>query len=343
MSESIDTRHHYGAIDGLRALSAVGIVLMHVQANTGYDIGGFFFNRMIPSFTNLVFLFMVISGFSMCCGYYGKIIRGEITPEEFYSKRFSKVFPFFAILCVLDLAISPSANALYEVFANLTLLFGLLPNANIEVIGVGWFLGLVFVFYLVFPFYCYLLSRKNRAWFSFGIALIFNWLCTIRFTAGRTNILYSGVFFLAGGLIFLYRERLCSMAGKSRFAVILGILAMAIVYYGVSESVPVMLALFSLVLIFALQPCRRFSLLKNPVMGFLSGISMEIYLSHMVIFRVIEKLELTQLFVSDWLSYIATALGTLLGTVFFSVILKRVIREAVQWKSRMRVALSKRN
>lgn len=46
----------YEGIDGLKAYSIIGIVLMHVLVNGEYGIGGFVFGRLIPSFTNLVFL-----------------------------------------------------------------------------------------------------------------------------------------------------------------------------------------------------------------------------------------------------------------------------------------------
>ena len=160
MNDQTVDKIHYNAIDGLRAFSSVGIVLMHVLANGSYGLKGFVFEQLIPSFTNLVFLFMIVSSFSVCCGYFDKIIRNQISPGDFYGKRYARIWPFFALLCILDFMISPSPNALYEVFANLTLCFGLLPNADISVIGVGWFLGLVFVFYLVFPFFCYLISNK---------------------------------------------------------------------------------------------------------------------------------------------------------------------------------------
>ena len=81
----------YDAIDGLRTYSAIGIVLMHVLANGDYGLNGFLFKSLIPSFTNLVFLFMVISGFSMCCGYYEKIVKNEISLGDFYRRRFEKV------------------------------------------------------------------------------------------------------------------------------------------------------------------------------------------------------------------------------------------------------------
>lgn len=325
MKNQPTNKTRYDAIDGLRAFSAIGIVLMHVLANGRYMMTGFVFEQLIPSFTNLVFLFMAISSFSMCCGYFDKIINNKISVGEFYSKRYAKIWPFFALLCVLDFVISPSKNALYEVFANLTLCFGLLPNADISVIGVGWFLGLVFVFYLVFPFFCYLMSDKKRAWFSFAVALVLNYLCTVRFDASRANILYSAVFFFAGGLIFLYKEKLSELAAKYRWLVLSAIAALTVVYYSVSSSVLTMLVLFSAMLIYALQSAQSLPILYNPVTKFLSGISMEIYLSHMVIFRVIEKFGMTKLFVSDLLSYLVTSIWTIVGTVVFAFIARRCL------------------
>lgn len=315
----------YDAIDGLRAYSAIGIVLMHVLANVNYSLSGFVFEDLILSFTNLVFLFMVVSGFSLSCGYFYKIVNNQISVSDFYSKRYAKIWPFFALLCALDFVVSPSKNALYEVFANLTLCFGLLPNADISVIGVGWFLGLVFVFYLVFPFFCYLLSDKKRAWLSFAATLVFHYLCVVRFTAGRANIVYSAMFFVAGGMIFLYKEKLQVIAEKYRWILLAAILALSVVYYVVSSSGYVMLVLFSAMLIYALWNSEKAYILCNPFTKFLSGISLEIYLSHMVVFRIIEKLGMTKLFVSDLLSYIMTSIGTITGTIVFALVLKKAL------------------
>lgn len=43
------------SLDYLRAFSAIGILLMHVLANGDYALSGFVFERLIPSFTDLVF------------------------------------------------------------------------------------------------------------------------------------------------------------------------------------------------------------------------------------------------------------------------------------------------
>lgn len=317
---------HYSAIDGLRALAAVGILLMHVRANGNYGLSGFVFEKLIPSFTNLTFLFMIVSSFSMCCGYYEKILTNSITVTEFYGRRFAKIWPFFAFWSLVELFLSPSENALYEVFANLTLCFGLLPDAQISVIGVGWFIGLVFVFYLLFPFVCYLLSDKRKAWMAFVAALVFNYLCTVRFEATRTNIIYSAVFFLAGGMIFLYKEQLGRFVHKFRWLVLLGIAVMGVLYFWLGGAVPVMLALCSLMLIYTMDRQGKYRILSNRVMKFLSGISMEIYLCHMVTFRMIEKLGLAHLTSSNVWSFVITAAGTICGTIILAIIVKKFLQ-----------------
>ncbi|MBQ4530070.1 MAG: acyltransferase [Lachnospiraceae bacterium] len=318
---------YYATIDGLRAFAAIGIAMMHILVNGGYEVGGFVFDKLIPSFTELVYLFMIISAFSMCCGYYEKIISNKITMGEFYSKRFAKIWPFFAFLSVLDVILSPGKEALYELFANLTLCFGLLPNANITVIGVGWFIGVAFVFYFVFPFFCYLLSDKRRAWLAFGIALVYNFLCRIYFFdqhhvagsfAPRTSFMYCAVFFLAGGLIYLYREQLGRIAQKCQWLLLLLCGASIVAYYVIGNDVVIMLVMFSMVLICAIGAKHK-KILQNRVSHFLSGISMEIYLCHMVMFRVMEKLHLTQLFTSDLLSYVVTVLETIICAICFAV------------------------
>lgn len=314
----------YHAINGLRVFSAIGIVLMHVLANGKYSVNGFIFDKWIPSFTNLVFLFMVISSFVMCCGYYDRIISSQISVENFYKKRYSRIWPYFALLCLLDFIISPSINSFYEVFANLTLCFGLLPNPNIEVIGVGWFLGLIFVFYLIFPFFCFLLANKRRAWFAFAVAFIFNILCCVYFVeTTRTNIIYSAVYFIAGGLIFLYKDKLSVLASSYRWIVLILCVCMAIVYFCVNGTA-VTLVLCSLFLIYSLG-AKNVGILSNSITKFLSGISMEIFLCHMIIYRVLEKLSLTHLFKSNVISYIITAMATVIGAIAFAQITRLIL------------------
>ncbi len=335
----------YGTLDGLRAYAAIGVALMHVLANGEYGLTGFFSERVLGSLGELVYLFMMLSGFSMCCGYYDKILRREISPGEFYGKRYAKIWPFFALLCLIDLAVSPGVEALYEVFANLTLCFGLLPNANISVIGVGWFLGVVFVFYLIFPFFCWLLSDRRRAWLAFCVALVFNVLCEVYFFDGahvvpgfdyRSNFLYCAVYFLGGGLIFLYRDWLSALCARLRAVIFLACVAMAAVFFAFGRSVATGLPLAALLLIYAIGDFRRAPILENKLTHFVGGISMEIYLCHMLIFRVLERLGLVHLFGDPWLSYVTAAALTLGGAVAFSMAVRRIFGRVTRWYGRIK-------
>ena len=85
------------------------------------------------------------------------------------------------------------------------------------------------------------------------------------------------------------------------------------------------LTLAVLMLVYALRtPKGNHTLLCNPVTRQLSAISMEIYLSHMVLFRVIEKFGMTHLVSSNVGSYFLTTLGTLLGTVVFAMVMRKL-------------------
>lgn len=331
---------HYGAIDGLRTIACIGIVLMHMAANNSYSISGFVYDSMIPSFTNFVFLFMTISSFGMCCGYYEKLINNKISFSDFYGKRFKKILPFFGLLVLLDIAMSPSIDAFYEAFADLTLLFGFLPGAgNITVIGVGWFLGLIFVFYICFPFFCVLLQNKRRAWLAFAVSLIYNFVCTVYFDAGRSNVLYSGCYFLAGGLIYLYHHEIMNL---NRWFGLVAVTASVALYYILGGNTAGCLLISVCLLSYALicagkGTARKSHLLENRITNFISDISMEIYLSHMVIFRVIEKLGLNRIIGNGWIQYIVTVVIVLCGTIFFAVVMQKIIGLGEKKFAEMRV------
>ena len=44
------------------------------------------------------------------------------------------------------------------------------------------------------------------------MSLLYNFVCAEYFEVGRSNILYSACFFLAGGLIYLYRKELARIS-----------------------------------------------------------------------------------------------------------------------------------
>lgn len=325
--EATSNNTRYDALNGIRAFSAIGIVIMHVLANGKYALSGFVFTKLIPSFADLVFLFMIISAFSMCCGYYDKISENKISLDAFYRKRFHKILPFFGLLSLIDVVISPSKGALLELFANLTLCFGFLPNAgDISVIGVGWFLGVIFVFYIIFPFYCCLLKNKYRAWGVLAVAYLFTVLCADYFGIGRTNILYDVAYLLCGGLIYLYRSSLSAFSKSHRIIAALLVVVFAVAYYVVGAYVLVTLCLYSSILIYAMGAGSK-GLLSNRFTKYLSSISMEIYLSHMVFFRILERIGLTHIINNDLASFMLAIVLILTGTAVFAAVARWGIKK----------------
>ncbi len=72
---AVSSNNRYKNLDGLKVIAAFGIVAMHVSSNMGHltlEIA----TNVIGSMTHFVKLFLILSGFGMCCGYYEKFKRG---------------------------------------------------------------------------------------------------------------------------------------------------------------------------------------------------------------------------------------------------------------------------
>lgn len=351
----------YSSLDGLRAYAAIGIVIMHVLANL-YVVPekNFLYGIMIPSLTNFVYLFFVISAFAMCCGYYERMKVGKISMNQFYKKRYQRVLPFFALLVLIDCIVPHGANKhelstmvgktvstvtpwleqLYQSFADLTLAFNLLPNADIKVIGVGWFLGLIFLFYMLFPFFVFMMDNKRRAWKSLILMLIFcyvsiNYFYTERFIdfeVTRHNIIYSAPFFGVGGIIYLYRDNISTLV-KKYDNVVLGFAWIMTIGFWLSDAkdfwfVLAMCILCAIWLMYAIGTEGK--VLNNGFTKHLSGISMEIYLCHMMAFRGVEMLHLSKYIQQPDILYWITCILTLAVAIVFSHIAKYKVLPLVE-------------
>ena len=68
------------------------------------------------------------------------------------------------------------------------------------------------------------------------IAFVFNFVCSNYFNAGRKNIVYDAIYFIVGGLIFLYRNELAEFAAK--YKVIAGaiLLIVTATYFALGSS-----------------------------------------------------------------------------------------------------------
>lgn len=334
----------YDSFNGLRAISAIGILLMHYLANIDSDIemglmnANFLYSKIIPDFTLFVYLFFIISAFSMCCGYYNKfnVLEGKsgFDTDMFYKRRYHRIWPFFALLVAIDFVMNPTQEEFYQCFADLTLAFNLLPNPHIDAIGVGWFLGIIFLFYMIFPWFVFLLQKKSRAWLSMLVAIVFHIIlvkyfltsdfCTdYQIASPRHNIVYSFPFFMAGGLLYLYKDRLVvcnNVYVYAVLAILLSSLQIVLTPQVFGENILFVLILFVCWVLYAMTggiSINGYKFLDNKLMKFLSDISMEIYLCHMVMFRAIEKFNLECFISNSHLYYwLICVLGIALSIIF---------------------------
>ncbi|HGR7520921.1 TPA: acyltransferase family protein [Streptococcus pneumoniae] len=331
-------RKRYDNLDGLRVISCLGIIAMHIKANADYQIYGWIFEVFVPSLTLLVYLFLLISGFGMFCGYYERFKEGKIDLNNFYKKRYKKIIPFFAFLIFIDILVERSFSHLIEGFTEATLVFGLLPNNQPDVIGVSWTIGVIFLFYMLFPFFVWLCWDKKRAFISFIISVILNIFCEIYYFtdkfvidsfAPRHSFLYCSPFFLGGGLIYMYRKEIKDFVSQRKLFCLLGCLGITGFHYLFIQPWFKMDNLGSLLLLLYLPwLCYAISVdsivLSNKAMKYFSKISLELYLAHMVLFRVVEKMNFLYFFGKGWLSFILVFVAVLIGLILLIEFLKKM-------------------
>lgn len=331
--QSPKSPYYYNSIDGLRVLSCLGIILMHIQANTNYILqGNFVYDIFIPSLTWLVYLFLIISGFGISAGYLEKFKNKNIDLDNFYRKRYMRILPFFCFLIFIALIAEPNIATLYEASIEVLLLHGLLSNNAVSTLGVCWTLGVIFMFYLLFPAFSVLLKNKKRAWVGLLISLWIIFVCqqyffgeyfvTESFTP-RHSFVYCIPLFISGGLIYLYKEKVRNICVKSRWK-IFGVCVIVTVFWYISPNYEMFfyiksLILFSMWLFYAVGVESK--VLTCKPMKFLSQISMEMYLAHMLIFRVVEKMHLLYIFgncgFGGWCSFLFVYVLTVSGLIVF--------------------------
>ena len=149
-----------------------------------------------------------------------------------------------------------------------------------------------------------------------------NYTCSVYFNLERTNFIYSLCYFIAGGLVYLYKDKL----EKVKWYVYLPVIFLALsLYYIIGGNTLTRLFVTAILLIFAISiDCK-----KVKVISFISDISMEFYLSHMVAFRAIEKFHLNTLWGNGWEQFLITTVLVFIGTVLFSFVCQKLINKSL--------------
>ncbi len=203
-------------LDFIRALSILIIVIYHFNCTlVDFDLN---FNFMLLYENNLVSwgvigvkLFFVISGAALMYQY-----KEKINTIQFYKKRLFSLYPMFWIsyivvfvfrFIILKLPL-PEASPLFFIFTFLGL-DGYLNNAFVTFYLLGeWFLGVIIVFYLIFPLLRKLIIKYPVhlfiTTFLLSVALTYYNILIIPSHLSITVNLFS---FVLGMFYIEYRER----------------------------------------------------------------------------------------------------------------------------------------
>ena len=369
----------YENLDGLRAISCMGIVAMHLYTTAGYAGESGLLDTVISSWALLVIPFMMLSGFGICAGYLERFQAGKISLETFYARRYSKVLPFFLVTTLIGVIAEHSLRGIAEGIIELSLVFGFLPNNSncFNVNGVCWTLGTIFAFYLLFPFISVLLKNKKRAWMAFAASVMIQLLCETLFMTedfvlesyiNRTNVLYSMPFFLAGGLLYIFREDIQHFVSgniksersnqqansehkwciyhkgrnQRQYCILLVCILATVFYYimpdaifDISISDQKTAFVFSLWSIYAIG--AKSVVLSNRILNVIAKYSMEIYLSHMIVLKALRMLRATEIMEKNVMSFLAMFALLMVMTVAFIL----VVNFGIKW-SKEKVKNSKK-
>lgn len=335
----------YGNLDAVRTVSSVMVALMHIMVNGAFEVPENLLFTLISRSGALVEMFFILSAFSMCCGYFEKVRDGTILPEEFFSRRFGKFAPFFWMITFLY-AVPMAAESvtagrgagriIEEAFFNISLLFGFLPDNRMDVAGIGWTLGVIFAFYMLFPFFIFMTKDKRKTALAFFVLLAVNgvmiryYFGTDRFLCG--NILYQMCFFALGALLYHFRETVSKTVDAvpvlKWVCIVVGAF-ISLVVFSKNQFVRNVLYLAGFGLIISGCLGKKDGIMSNALTKRGAGYSFEVYLSHMPVFRAVNAAVKKAVPGRGLCAYAVTAAATLAGAYIFSAVAKKALQKIV--------------
>lgn len=154
------TRHD-GALDGVRALAVLLVILTHAGFLTGATVNGGFLGRLAGRGDYGVHLFFALSAFLLHRGFLIAEVRGRRLNLRAYAvRRFARVVPaYWVVLLVVVLATGTSwRDTVLHVFS----LQVYVADASIPAFSQAWSVATELSFYAVLPFLSLGLARLRR-------------------------------------------------------------------------------------------------------------------------------------------------------------------------------------
>jgi len=155
------------ALDGLRAMAALSIVLFHIMLflQLEYTPLSQAINHGWYYLSTGVHLFFVLSGFLLFLPYARAMLDGQRLPSarRFYRRRALRILPAYwvclALMVTLKLYVQHVPFSLGDVAAHIALIHDSFPQFNRDYDGPFWTLAVEAQFYLLLPLLALIISR----------------------------------------------------------------------------------------------------------------------------------------------------------------------------------------
>ncbi len=151
--------HRLHNLDYLRGLAAFGIMIYHYFLMSFGEFTADTFTARVGVYG--VSIFYVLSGLTLYYVYYEKMKPSKQEVFSFFKKRIFRIFPLLWLVTAAAIILSNKMPDLYNLFLNLTGLFGFVKWDTYFSTGV-WSIGNELVFYVFFPFFV-LFSKSYKS------------------------------------------------------------------------------------------------------------------------------------------------------------------------------------
>lgn len=301
------------ALDGLRGLCAISIMLFHFFFWNGTDwfqIGYFG-----------VYLFFVLSGFSMWYVYANQPLNTPLL-RHFFIARLARILPLYlavSLLSILARWIDQSSPHVFDTellsrfLLNITLLFGFADPGRTSIVPGGWSIGIEWVFYMVFPVFLIFARRLSTLLLltaAFGIInqiYVSSLVVTTNLIEGCVEYTQFVVFlvYFSAGMVMAEAYHISASRRKKIPVIItqntsrlvpLGCLAFIFLYPSTTAEAYLSDGHFGMLVVASMLAIGTGSLLSKPtavevtVYKFLGNISYSVYLLHFFVYHLVQKL-----------------------------------------------------
>ncbi len=224
------TRKIFNSLQVIRALSAILIVGHHVAL---------YINDSSLSMLNKIFfkgwvgvdVFFVLSGFLLYYTSYKKIGQKDQC-MEFLFKRLSRIYPVYWIVLTAVLIIWPSYFGGNFRIMDIIKSYLLVPQEQLPILGVTWFLSYIVFSYLIFAILIYFNKKISYTLiFAWVLGVLLNSFGVINTTNFYVDFIFSNHFIeiIAGCLIaFMFIKK---PVKKPIFAILIGCIIFLLVFY----------------------------------------------------------------------------------------------------------------